>query len=95
MNHSNAAAAGGVISTGDDLATWIKALVGAQRGLSTALVRQLATRRPEQAQGPKVQGTASPNLAGTEHDLFSRRRDPWLRLEIDCNPAANNMTLIV
>src|SRR6266704_3973708 len=28
VNHSNAAAAGGVISTGDDLATWIKALVG-------------------------------------------------------------------
>src|SRR5438309_5639169 len=28
VNHSNAAAAGGVISTADDLAAWIKALVG-------------------------------------------------------------------
>ena len=57
VNHSNAAAAGGVISTADDLATWIKALV-AGRVLDPAYQRRwldsLQARGPEQARGPKV-----------------------------------------
>src|SRR5262249_52481577 len=57
VNHSNAAAAGGVISTADDLATWIKALV-AGRVLDPAYQRRWLdkpkARGPEQARGPKV-----------------------------------------
>lgn len=57
VNHSNAAAAGGVISTADNLAIWIKALV-AGGVLNPAYQRRwfdsLKPEDPEQAQGPKV-----------------------------------------
>src|SRR5262249_41666522 len=53
VNHSNAAAAGGVISTADDLATWIKALV-AGRVLDRRWLDKPKARGPEQARGPKV-----------------------------------------
>ena len=64
VNHSYAAAAGGVISTANDLATWIKALVAGSvfnAELSAPLARQLATRGPEQAQGPTVRVRHRPN----------------------------------
>src|SRR5262249_45570829 len=53
VNHSNAAAAGGVISTGDDLATWIKALV-AGRVLDPAYQRRwLDSLKPEDPSKPE------------------------------------------
>ena len=57
VNHSNAAAAGGVISTADDLATWIKALVGGRvldADYQHRWLDSLQARGPEQARGPKV-----------------------------------------
>src|SRR5262249_39018621 len=55
VNHSNAAAAGGVISTADDLATWIKALV-AGRVLDPAYQRRwLDSLKPEDPSKPEGQ----------------------------------------
>ena len=55
VNHSNAAAAGGVISTADDLATWIQALV-AGRVLNAAYQRQwLDSVQPEDPSKPNGQ----------------------------------------
>ncbi|MGA6930101.1 MAG: serine hydrolase domain-containing protein, partial [Pseudolabrys sp.] len=55
VNHSNAAAAGGVISTADDLATWIKALV-AGRVLDPAYQRRwFDSLQPEDPSKPEGQ----------------------------------------
>src|SRR5215472_3369307 len=55
VNYSNAAAAGGVISTADDLATWIKALV-AGRVLDPAYQRRwLDSLKPEDPSKPEGQ----------------------------------------
>ena len=81
LNHSFAAAAGVVISTADDLATWIRALVTGRvfdARVSTPVARQPAAGGPEQAGRPTVQVRHLPTALGTEHDLFSRRRDPRL-----------------
>ena len=53
----------------------------AQRRLSAPLARQPEARGSEQARGPKVRVRHHPTALGTEHDLFSRRRDPRLQLE--------------
>ena len=52
----------------------------AQRRISAPLARQLAARGSEQA-GAKVRVRHRPSELGTEHDLFSRRRDPRVQLE--------------
>ena len=52
----------------------------AQRRISAPLARQLATRGPEQARRPTVRVRHQPTTLGSEHDVFSRRRDPWLQL---------------
>ncbi len=83
LNHSFAAAAGGVISTANDLATWIEALVAGRvlnADVSAPLARQPAARGPEQARRPTVRVRHRPTALGTERDLFSRRRDPRLQL---------------
>ena len=57
QNPSHAAASGDVISTANNLATWIEALVGrqtAQRRLSAPVARYRAARGGEQARRPKV-----------------------------------------
>ena len=62
VNHSFAAAAGGVISTANDLATWIRALV-AGRVLDPEYQRRwLDSLKPEDPSKPgdKSTGTASP-----------------------------------
>ena len=83
LNHSFAEAAGGVISTADDLATWIQALVAGRvlnAELSAPLARQRAARGPEQARRPAVRVRHRPTALGTERAVFSRRRDPRLQL---------------
>src|SRR5436309_1505679 len=55
VNHSNAAAAGGVISTGDDLATWIKALVGGRVFNADYQRRWFGSLQPEDRRKPKGQ----------------------------------------
>ena len=84
VNHSNAAAAGGVISTANDLATWIRALV-AGRVLNAEYQRHwldsLQPEDPSKPEGQKYGYGISPSELGTEHDLFSRRRDPRVQLE--------------
>jgi hypothetical protein len=55
VNHSNAAAAGGVISTADDLATWIKALVGGKVFNADYQRRWFDSLQPEDPSKPKGQ----------------------------------------
>jgi D-alanyl-D-alanine carboxypeptidase len=83
LNHSFAAAAGGVISTANDLATWIQALV-AGRVLNAAYQRRwLDSLQPEDPSKPDGQqygyGIAKMRW-GPNTMLLSRRRDPWLQL---------------
>ncbi len=79
VNHSNAAAAGGVISTAYDLATWIKALVRAVRSTpptnaAGSTASSLRTRANPRA---KSTVTASPNLAGDRtRFIFTVARPP-------------------
>jgi len=55
LNHSFAAAAGGVISTADDLAVWIKALVGARVLNAEYQRRWLDSLQPEDPRKPDGQ----------------------------------------
>ena len=80
VNHSFAAAAGGVISTADDLATWIQALVGG-RVLNAEYQRRwldsLQARGPEQARRPKVRVRHQPTAAGDRtRFIFTAARPP-------------------
>ena len=83
VNHSFAAAAGGVISTANDLATWMQALVGGRVLNAEYQRRWLDSVQPEDPSKPDSQkygyGIAQVQL-GTQHDVFSRRRDPRLQL---------------
>jgi len=78
LNHSCAAAAGGVVSTANDLATWIQALVTG-RVLNAAYQRRwLDSLQPEDPSKPDGQqyGYGISQLRwGSKHDVFSRRRD--------------------
>ncbi len=89
VNHSIAAAAGGVISTANDLAIWIQALVGGRVLNAEYQRRWLDSLQPEDPSKPEGQkygyGIAELQL-GTEHDLFSRRRDSRLQLENQLRP---------
>jgi D-alanyl-D-alanine carboxypeptidase len=90
VNHSFAAAAGGVISTSDDLATWIKALVGGRVLNAAYQGRWFDNLQPEDPSKPEGQkyGYGIAELSwGTEHDLFSRWRDPWIQLENQLRPS--------
>ena len=79
LNHSFAAAAGGVISTANDLATWIKALV-AGRVLNAEYQRRwLDSLQPEDPSKPEGNGTgtASANCAGDRtRSIFTAARRP-------------------
>src|SRR2546421_2488823 len=55
VNHSNVAAAGGVISTADDLTTWIKALVGGKVFNADYQRRWFDSLQPEDPSKPKGQ----------------------------------------
>jgi D-alanyl-D-alanine carboxypeptidase len=97
VNHSNAAAAGGVISTADDLATWIKALVSG-RVLDPAYQRRwFASLQPEDPSKPEGQkyGYGIAQLSwGPNTIYFHGGETPGYNSKISYDPA-NDMTLIV
>jgi D-alanyl-D-alanine carboxypeptidase len=97
VNHSNAAAAGGVISTAHDLATWIKALV-AGRVLNPAYQRRwLDSLKPEDPSKPEGQkyGDGIAQLSwGPNTIYFHGGETPGYNSKISYDPA-NDMTLIV
>ena len=97
VNHSFAHAAGDVISTGDDLATWIKALV-AGRVLDPAHQRQwLDSLKPEDPSKPNGQkyGYGIAQLSwGPNTIYFHGGETPGYNSKISYDPA-NDMTLIV
>jgi CubicO group peptidase (beta-lactamase class C family) len=97
VNHSNAAAAGGVISTAYDLATWIKALV-AGRVLDPAYQRRwLDSLKPEDPSKPEGQkyGYGIAQLSwGPNTIYFHGGETPGYNSKISYDPV-NDMTLIV
>lgn len=97
VNHSNAAAAGGVISTAHDLATWIKALV-AGRVLDPAYQRRwLDSLKPEDPSKPEGQkyGYGIAQLSwGPNTIYFHGGETPGYNSKISYDPV-NDMTLIV
>jgi D-alanyl-D-alanine carboxypeptidase len=97
VNHSNAAAAGGVISTANDLATWIKALV-AGRVLDPTYQRHwLDSLKPEDPSKPEGQkyGYGIAQLSwGPNTIYFHGGETPGYNSKISYDPA-NDMTLIV
>jgi len=97
VNHSNAAAAGGVISTADDLATWIKALV-AGRVLDPAYQRRwfdsLQPEDPSKPEGQKYGYGIAQLSWGRNTIYFHGGETPGYNSKISYDPA-NDMTLIV
>jgi CubicO group peptidase (beta-lactamase class C family) len=97
VNHSFAAAAGGVISTAEDSATWIKALV-AGRVLDPARQRLwLDSLKPEDPTKPKGQkyGYGITQLSwGPNTIYFHGGETPGYNSKISYDPASD-MTLIV
>ena len=97
VNHSNAAAAGGVISTTDDLATWIKALVGGKVFDADYQRRWFDSLQPEDPSKPKGQkyGYGIAQLSwGPNTIYFHGGETPGYNSKISYDPA-NDMTLIV
>ena len=97
VNHSNAAAAGGVISTADDLATWIKALVGGKVFNADYQRRWFDSLQPEDPSKPRGQkyGYGIAQLSwGPNTIYFHGGETPGYNSKISYDPA-NDMTLIV
>ena len=96
MNHSFAAAAGGVISTANDLATWIQALVSGRVLNATINAAGSTACSPKTRTSPTatVRVRHRQTALGTEHDLLSRRRDPGFNSFMGYDPG-NQVTLVV
>ena len=97
VNHSFAAAAGGVISTANDCATWIKALVAGRVLNSTYQRRWLDSLKPEDPNKPKGQkyGYGIVQLSwGPNTIYFHGGETPGFNSKISYDPA-NDMTLII
>ena len=97
VNHSNAAAAGGVISTCDDLAAWIKALVGGRVFNADYQRRWFGSLQPEDPRKPKGQkyGYGIAQLSwGPNTIYFHGGETPGYNSKISYD-LANDMTLIV
>src|SRR5436189_347142 len=97
LNHSFAAAAGGVISTANDLAVWIKALVGARVLNAEYQRRWLDSLQPEDPRKPDGQqyGYGIAQLSwGPNTIYFHGGETPGYNSKISYDPA-NDMTLIV
>jgi D-alanyl-D-alanine carboxypeptidase len=97
VNHSNAAAAGGVISTANDLATWIKVLVGGKVFNADYQRRWFDSLQPEDPSKPKGQkyGYGIAQLSwGPNTIYFHGGETPGYNSKISYDPA-NDMTLIV
>ena len=97
VNHSNAAAAGGVISTADDLATWIKALAGGKVFNADYQRRWFDSLQPEDASKPKGQkyGYGIAQLSwGPNTIYFHGGETPGYNSKISYDPT-NHLTLII
>jgi D-alanyl-D-alanine carboxypeptidase len=97
VNHSFAAAAGGVISTSNDLATWIKALVAGRVLDRSYQRRRLDSLKPEDPNNPEGQkyGYGIAQLSwGPNTIYFHGGETPGYNSKISYDPA-NDMTLIV
>ena len=97
VNHSNAAAAGGVISTADDLATWIKALAGGKVFNADYQRRWFDSLQPEDASKPKGQkyGYGIAQLSwGPNTIYFHGGETPGYNSKISYDPT-NQLTLII
>jgi D-alanyl-D-alanine carboxypeptidase len=97
VNHSNAAAAGGVISTAADLATWIKALVGGRVFNASYQHKWLHSLQPEDPSKPKGQkyGYGIVQLSwGPNTIYFHGGETVGYNSKISYDPA-NDVTLIV
>jgi D-alanyl-D-alanine carboxypeptidase len=97
VNHSNAAAAGGVISTGDDLATWIKALVGGNVFNADYQRRWFDSLQPEDPNKPKGQkyGYGIAQLSwGPNTIYFHGGETPGYNSKISYDPT-KQLTLII
>jgi D-alanyl-D-alanine carboxypeptidase len=97
VNHSFAAAAGGVISTADDVATWIKALVGG-RVLNADYQRRwlesLKSEDPSKPEGQKYGYGITQISWGPNSIYFHGGETAGYNSKISYDPA-NDMTLIV
>ena len=96
VNHSFAAAAGGVISTADDLATWIQALVAGRVLHGEYLRRWLDSPRPEDPRKPaQGYGYGISQLSwGPNTIYFHGGETPGYNSKISYDPI-NQMTLVV
>jgi D-alanyl-D-alanine carboxypeptidase len=97
LNHSFAAAAGGVVSNADDLATWIRALVSGRVFDAAYQQRWLASLRPEDPSKPGGQqyGYGISLLRwGSNAIYFHGGETPGYNSFIGYDPA-NGVTLIV
>ena len=97
LNHSIAAAAGGVISTANDLAVWIQALVGGRVFNAEYQRRWLDSLRPEDPSKPEGQkyGYGIVELHwGSNTIYFHGGETPGYNSKISYDPT-NRMTLIV
>ena len=97
VNHSFAAAAGGVISIATDLATWIKALVGGRVFDPAYQRRWLDSLKPEDPSKPEGQkyGYGIAQISwGPNTIYFHGGETPGYNSKISYDPA-NDMTLIV
>lgn len=97
VNHSVAMAAGGAISTANDLATWIEALVTG-RVLNVKYQRVwLDCLRPEDPNKPQGQqyGYGISQISWGQNTIFSRRRDPWATTRSWATTPNNHVTLVV
>ena len=97
MNHSFAAAAGGVISTANDLATWIKSMVGG-RVLNAEYQRRwfdaLQPQDPSKPDGQQYGYGISQLRWGPNAIYFHGGEGPGYNSKISYDPA-NQTTLIV
>jgi D-alanyl-D-alanine carboxypeptidase len=97
VNHSFAEAAGGVISTANDLTTWIKSLVGGRVLNAEYKRRWLDSLKPEDPSKPEGQkyGYGITQLSwGPNTIYFHGGETPGYNSKISYDPA-NDMTLIV
>ncbi len=97
LNHSFATAAGGAISTADDLATWVKALVGG-RVLDAETHRlwlnSLQLENPDNPKGQKYGYGIAQVSWGPNSVYFHGGETPGYNSKISYDPASD-MTLIV
>jgi len=97
VNHSFAAAAGGVISTANDLATWIKSMVGGRVLNAEYQRRWLDSLKPEDPSKPEGQkyGYGISQVSwGPKTIYFHGGETAGYNSKISYDPS-NDMTLIV